>query len=1037
MAAKKAAILGLFVVLLTPLGWGQRMTVTATVRDSPRNLYQNCTYSVNCFARLESINVPGGTQDISPDPQSLAPALPPPGAAIQQPVNGVSNGSQSLLNLDAGSNISLSGNRSGTVTINASGGGGGGVIGGALAQGRIPKAATTGANTNVQDTTMHESGSPPVVHVPRFENVRYTDEFIWTPQAPAGSLTGGVSNTVTLSPCPKGVDTTGDYRLGAGYAAYGAESGYMVHLAGGSNAEDVFVMGGSCKSGAASGTIIFTPVNSYSNGYTVRSSSSGIQEAINDGCGIAPAPRPYNVGCHIIVPPNPSITAYPITGTIFFHASLAKLSGYGAFLSCTTRRPCLQVGVQYRSQSYIGDTVEGLTFISPTDYASQPAYNGCLISSTQRTSGVITITTASPCGFVTGDMVTILWTDNRAYWGDVPYITVTGRNTFTYRRPSVADIPLQTTPGAVALAYDAILDNAQGTHFIDIQGTEFSQGYFSNFFDFWDDEQISVDSFDNGATALRRSANWIGSFVFSGPQNNLPDKAENLAPVISLTKSQITAQYSACGTVLNSNGVYIHDTICEASGAWQWNIQGAYHGAEFDNIYAETSVAGNPASSALSPWPGTGIAGFICKTGAGTCTYRGEFAPLGAAAPVQTGGKGTTALYYYLVVHDTTASVQTGPILIYQWNSTGSDSPVIPWARWANAADTITYDLIRTTAIPNGINLLTGGVPYNGACLGGSPTACGSVVTRQAQCSGFVCSYTDSAAANTTSYAVANANWVSQQIEFFPATYGTTNIPLLADREPQYPVVATGANGNPAVVADYCAGLGVAVPGSSFDLCLHSPTASYVAQIATLLTDGAPTRGTFPGITKGRLNFTGTTVDMSPHHIITLVDSNGNHTKSLETYRPLADTADSYIGIDQPASGTITRTGISYGAPVSHSFYINNVGDNTSWKFRITGSLISMAEPVAMVPFTATLGTGAITAGTCAPTVTVAATGTTTSSVVTWSYGASPVGVSGYAAGGLTVFAWPAAGNANFAVCNPTGGTITAGPMTLNFRVVN
>ena len=889
---------------------------------------------------------------------------------------------------------------------------------------------------------MHESGSPPVVHVPRFENVRYTDEFIWAPQAPAGSLTGGVSNTVTLSPCPKGVDTTGDYRLGAGYAAYGAESGYMVHISDGSLSEDVFVMGGSCTSGAGSGTIVFTPVSNHSNGYTVSSSTSGIQEAINDACGINPSQYWLNQGCKIIVPPNPSNTAYTVTGTIFLHASYAVLSGYGAILSCNTRRPCLQVGVQYRSQNYTSNRVEGLTFFAPTNNSSNPAFNGCLISSTTRTSGIITINTASSCGFVTGDMVHILWTDNAAYWGDVPYITVTSSTQFTYQRPGATNIPSQTTPGSVILAYDAILDNAQTTTFANIKGTQLNVGKFSNFFDFWDDEQISLDSFDNAATKLAGSANWIGSFIYSSPQSNIPDRTEHLAPVINVTKAAITAQYSACGTVLNSNGFYVKDSICQASGAWQWNVHGGpYRGAEFENIYAETSVAGNPASGALSPWPGTGIAGFICKTStAGTCTYKGEFAPLNSVNPIQKAGAGGgSTFYYYLIVHDTTASVQTGPILIYQWNSTGSDSPVIPWARWANAADRITYDLIRTTQIPNGMSLSTGGVPYAGGCGGGSTTACGYVGSLgMSQCPGFVCTYTDSASTNTTNYTGSMAGtWSSQQLEFFPATYGTTNIPLLADREPTYPVVSTGSNGDPAVIANWCAAYGIAVPGGGFDLCSHS-TAGIVARTATLLADGGPTTGgPFPGITKGRLNFTQISIYQSPHHIITLVDSNGNHTKSLETYRPLADTADSYIGIDQPASRAISQTGISYGAPVSHSFYINNVGDNKSWKFRITGSLISMAEPVAMVPFTATLGTGAITAGACAPTVTVAATGTTTSSVVTWSYASSPVGVSGYAAGGLTVSAWPTAGNANFALCNPTGGTVTPGRMTLNFRVVN
>jgi len=70
---------------------------------------------------------------------------------------------------------------------------------------------------------------------------------------------------------------------------------------------------------------------------------------------------------------------------------------------------------------------------SGLSYAYQ-AYSGSLITSTQRTNGVTTITTSEPHGFVTGDRVTQMLTDNSAFWGDVPYITVTSPTTYTYGR---------------------------------------------------------------------------------------------------------------------------------------------------------------------------------------------------------------------------------------------------------------------------------------------------------------------------------------------------------------------------------------------------------------------------------------------------------------------------------------------------------------------------------------------------------------------------------------------------------------------------
>jgi hypothetical protein len=66
----------------------------------------------------------------------------------------------------------------------------------------------------------------------------------------------------------------------------------------------------------------------------------------------------------------------------------------------------------------------------------------------------------------------------------------------------------------------------------------------------------------------------------------------------------------------------------------------------------------------------------------------------------------------------------------------------------------------------------------------------------------------------------------------------------------------------------------------------------------------------------------------------------------------------------------------------------------------------------------------------------IAVTGTTTGSVIAWSFASDPNGVTGYGAGGLLVEAFPTTGNANFRVANPTGGNITPGAMTLNFRVI-
>ncbi|MGA9415050.1 MAG: hypothetical protein WBV60_10205, partial [Terriglobales bacterium] len=68
----------------------------------------------------------------------------------------------------------------------------------------------------------------------------------WT-QTISSPLTGRTQATVTLTPCPAGIDTT-------------SGAGYQVLLSGGGNSEAARVIStaGGCMSGAGSGTITFT-----------------------------------------------------------------------------------------------------------------------------------------------------------------------------------------------------------------------------------------------------------------------------------------------------------------------------------------------------------------------------------------------------------------------------------------------------------------------------------------------------------------------------------------------------------------------------------------------------------------------------------------------------------------------------------------------------------------------------------------------------------------------------------------------------------
>lgn len=89
--------------------------------------------------------------------------------------------------------------------------------------------------------------------------------------SPGGTMTTAVSVTVTLTPVPPGVN--------------GTDAHHHVRVSGGTGAaESVLITGGTAVSGAASGTLIFTPANSHSGAWKLGSATSGIQEAVVE-CG--------------------------------------------------------------------------------------------------------------------------------------------------------------------------------------------------------------------------------------------------------------------------------------------------------------------------------------------------------------------------------------------------------------------------------------------------------------------------------------------------------------------------------------------------------------------------------------------------------------------------------------------------------------------------------------------------------------------------------------------------------------------------------
>jgi hypothetical protein len=316
--------------------------------------------------------------------------------------------------------------------------------------------------------------------------------------------------------------------------------------------------------------------------------------------------------------------------------------------------------------------------------------------------------------------------------------------------------------------------------------------------------------------------------------------------------------------------------------------------------------------------------------------------------------QGAIPYTYYVVAHDTTTSTQTSPMQVLNWLSTGNDSIPVQWPRIANAADSITYDVIRM-ATPVGL----GGVfPFNGGCTGPSGSGgCGSVQTGILQamaCSnGLVCSYTDSGSSSTSNYAVLQGNYAGT-LNFWPGALvvvGATEPPSVVVDNEEYPVVGVSLSGNPIQTATWCTGYGVASSGA-YTTCLASRTqtnGNAPNQTATILTDGGAETGVSADPDKGRLNFsTVPAALLTPHHIITLIDSQPGLTQATSGYRPPANQNDTWIGTDAPHNTALSSGQLAFGAPKFISNYIGNTGDNASWLERLTASSKTFAIPVSI-----------------------------------------------------------------------------------------
>jgi hypothetical protein len=183
-------------------------------------------------------------------------------------------------------------------------------------------------------------------------------------QSPTGAVSVG-ANTISLAPCPAGILTPAT----AGGSVF-ATAWTWIHIGGTGTPEDAVVTATTCtQGGGATGTITFAAANGHSAGYTVASSSMGVQEAINAAMIMSPG-HTYLEGGHVIVPPG--YYAWTARVTVAGHQEKVEFAS-GAYVSCRMADSCLyfgDTGNLYTSNGVVVSNFHFAAYVANGNYAA-------------------------------------------------------------------------------------------------------------------------------------------------------------------------------------------------------------------------------------------------------------------------------------------------------------------------------------------------------------------------------------------------------------------------------------------------------------------------------------------------------------------------------------------------------------------------------------------------------------------------------------------------------------------------------------------
>ncbi len=194
----------------------------------------------------------------------------------------------------------------------------------------IQSALNDAGLSSSNDSSSNGPSTTPVVN---------TSKYSWQ-QTPGGTTALQVgANTVTLTPCPKGVN--------------GTDQWHFLYISDAGTPEAILITGGSCVSGAPTGTVEFTAAYSHPATYKIESATGGVQEALNDA--ITPKSDGQNSRSVLIAPGD-----YLFHARLSIRASSVNVSVSGATITCAMQDTCIMLGDPSNSNDFQAITLDGL-----------------------------------------------------------------------------------------------------------------------------------------------------------------------------------------------------------------------------------------------------------------------------------------------------------------------------------------------------------------------------------------------------------------------------------------------------------------------------------------------------------------------------------------------------------------------------------------------------------------------------------------------------------------------------------------------------